>query len=160
MSDATKQRHLDELEVQYQFNNTMARYVSEAPTPKVQEVPIDLEEEKKVGEPDDCGDSVSSGSSQPSGGTFKCISSVELSSQSSGSQRLSTQSSGSVSSSSTSVQGRDFTKEIYSRLMESSDKWASEDDVILDMKSLSLSETKVSIRSEVIAGIEIGRAHV
>ena len=37
--------------------------------------------------------------------------------------------------------------------MESSDKWASEDDVILDMKSLSLSETKVSIRSEVIAGI-------
>ena len=131
MSDATKQRHLDELEVQYQFNNTMARYMNkaltEAPGSEVQEAPVDLEEEKKVDEPDDCVDSVSSGSTQPSGGTFKCISSVELSSQCSGSQKLSSQSGGSTSSSSSSVQGRDFTKLIYSRLMESSDKWASED---------------------------------
>jgi hypothetical protein len=37
--------------------------------------------------------------------------------------------------------------------MESSDKWTSEDDVIFDMKTLSLSETKVSIRAEVIAEI-------
>ena len=158
MSDAVKQRDLNELEGQYQFNNTMARYInealSEAPTSAAQEAPIDLEEEKKSDEPDDGVDSVSSGSSHPSGGTFKCISSVELGSQSSGSQKLSSQSSGSTTSSaSSSAQGRDFTKEIYSRLMESSDKWASEDDVIVDMKSLSLSETKVSIRSEVIAGI-------
>ena len=69
ISDAVKQRHLDELEVQYQFNNTMARYINEAlteaPASEVQEAPVDLEEEKKVDEPDDCVDSVSSGSTQP-----------------------------------------------------------------------------------------------
>jgi hypothetical protein len=153
MSDAEKQRHLDELEVQYQFNNTMARYVKESSPPKDNEDQVDLVEERKMNEPEDGVDSVSSGGTQHSGGTFKCISSVELSSQSSGSQKLSSQSSASTSSSSSSGQTRDFTKEMYSRLMESSDKWASEDDVILDMKSLSLSETKVSIRSDVMAKI-------
>ncbi len=66
---------------------------------------------------------------------------------------MSSRSSGSNSSSSSSVQSRDFTKKMYARLMDLSDKYASEDDVILDMKTLSLSETKVSIRSEVVAGI-------
>ncbi len=94
---------------------------------------------KKVDDPDDGSASVSSGGTHPSEtGTFKCISSVDLSSQSSGSQKLSSRSSGSSSSSSSSVQSRDFTKEMYSQLMESSDKWASEDDVILDMKTLSV----------------------
>ncbi len=37
--------------------------------------------------------------------------------------------------------------------MASSDKWECEEDVILELRSLSLSETKVSIHSEVIAGI-------
>jgi hypothetical protein len=37
--------------------------------------------------------------------------------------------------------------------MASSDKWISEGDVILEMRGLSLSETKVSIHSEVMAGI-------
>ncbi len=153
MSDAEKQRLLNELEVQYQFNNTMARYARESSSSNDKEVPVDLSEEKKVEEHDDGVASVSSGGTQPSGGTFKCISSVKLNSQSSGSQKLSSRSSGSNSSSSSSVQSRDFTKEMYTRLMKSSDKWASEDDVILDMKTLSLSETKVSIRSEVMAGI-------
>ncbi len=66
---------------------------------------------------------------------------------------MSSQSSGGSGSSSSSGQSCNFTKEMYARLMESSDKWASEDDVIHDMKTLSLSETKVSIRSEMIAGI-------
>jgi hypothetical protein len=131
----------------------MKRYARESSSSKDKEDLVDLNEEKKVEDPDDGVTSVSSGGTQPSGGTFKCISSVELGSQSSGSQRLSSRSSGSNSSSSSSGQSRDLTKEMYSRLMESSDKWASEDDVILDMKTLSLSETKVSIRSEVIAGI-------
>ncbi len=125
----------------------------ESSSSKDKEVPVDFNEEKKV-DPDDGSASVSSGGTHPSDtGTFKCISSVDLSSQSSGSQKLSSQSSGSSGSSSSSGRSRDFTKEMYTRLMESSDKWASEDDVILDMKTLSLSETKVSIRSEVIAGI-------
>ena len=84
---------------------------------------------------------------------FNC-SSVELNSQSDMSRGSSSvQSSISERSSSSSGSNRDFTKEIYSRLMESSDNWSSEVDVIQDMKSLSLSETKVSIRSEVMAGI-------
>jgi hypothetical protein len=41
---------------------------------------------------------------------------------------------------------------MYTQLMASSDKWTSEEDVILDMKSLSFTD-KVSIRPEVIAGI-------
>ena len=153
MSDAVKQRHLDELEVQFQFNNTCARYANESSSSKDDEDQVDLIEKSKADVPEDCAESVSSGGTHHSGGTFKCISSVELSSQSSGSQKLSSQSSSSTNSSSSSGQGRDFTKEIYSRLMESSDNWASEVDVIHDMKSLSLSETKVSIRSEVMAGI-------
>ncbi len=66
---------------------------------------------------------------------------------------MSSHASGSERSSSSSGSDSVFTKEMYTRLLESSDKWASEDDVILDMKSLSLSETKVSIRSEVMAEI-------
>jgi hypothetical protein len=42
---------------------------------------------------------------------------------------------------------------MYTQLMASSDKWTSEEDVILEMRSLSLSETRVSIHSEVMAGI-------
>ncbi len=37
--------------------------------------------------------------------------------------------------------------------MASSDKWTSEEDVILDMRSLSFTENKVSVRPEVFAGI-------
>ncbi len=42
---------------------------------------------------------------------------------------------------------------MYKQLMSSSDKWECAEDVILELRSLSLSETKVSIHSEVIAGI-------
>ena len=146
MSDAERQRHLNELEVRYQLNNTCARYMKESSSSKDDEDQVDLIEKSKADVPEDGVESVSSGGTHHSGGTFKCISSVELSSQSSGSQKLSSQSSGSTNSSSSSGQGRDFTKEIYTRLMESSDKWASEVDVIHDMKSLSLSETKVAQR--------------
>ena len=155
MSDAVRQRHLDELEVQYQFNNTMARYAEESSSSKNDEAPVDLSEENKDEKHDDGDASVSSAGSHPSriSRDFQC-SSVELNSQSDMS-RGSSSVQGSISerSSSSSGSNRDFTKEIYSRLMESSDKWASETDVIHDMKSLSLSETKVSIRSEVMAGI-------
>ncbi len=107
----------------------------------------DLNEEKKVDEHNDGASSISSGD------TFKCMSSVDLSSQSSGSQQSSSRSSGSGRSSSSSDSNRTFTKEMYSQLMASSDKWTSEGDVILEMKGLSLSETRVSIHSEVMAGI-------
>ena len=155
MSDAVKQRHLDELEVQFQFNNICARYVEESSTSKDDEAPVDLSEENKDEKHDDGDASVSSAGSHPSriSRDFQC-SSVDLSSQSDRS-RGSSSVQGSISerSSSSSGSNRDFTKEIYTRLMESSEKWASEEDVIHDMKSLSLSETKVSIRSEVMAGI-------
>ncbi len=106
MSDAVKQRHLDELEIQYQFNNTCARYAEESSSSKDDEAPVDLIEESKADEPEDGVESVSSGGTQHSGGTFKCISSVELSSQCSGSQNLSSQSSGSANSSSSSGQSK------------------------------------------------------
>jgi hypothetical protein len=155
MSDAVRQRHLDELEVQYQFNNTMARYAKESSSSKNDEAPVDLSEENKDEKHDDGDASVSSAGSHPSriSRDFQC-SSVDLGSQSDmGRDSSSVQGSISEHSSSSSGSNRDFTKEIYTRLMESSDKWASEVDVIHDMKSLSLSETKVSIRSEVMAGI-------
>jgi hypothetical protein len=107
----------------------------------------DLNEEKKVDGRDDGASSVSSG------GTFKCMNSVDLNSQSSGSQQSSSRSSGSGRSANSSDSNRTFTKEMYSQLMASSDKWTSEGDVILEMRGLSLSETKVSIHSEVMAGI-------
>ncbi len=92
---------------------------------KNKEVPVDHNGENKV-DPDDGAASVSSSGTHPSEtGTFKCINSVNLSSQSSRSQKLSSRSSGSSGSSSSSGQSRDFTKEMYSRLMESSDKWLS-----------------------------------
>jgi hypothetical protein len=144
------------LEVQYQFNNTCARYEKESSPSKDDEAPGDLSEENKDEKHDDGDASVSTAGSHPSrmSRDFQC-SSVDLNSQSDMSRgSASVQSSISGRSSSSSGSNRDFTKEIYTRLMESSDKWASEEDVIHDMKSLSLSETKVSIRSEVMmAGI-------
>ncbi len=65
----------------------MARYVKESSSSKDNEDHVDLIEERKADEPEDGVDSVSSGGTQPSGGTFKCISSVDLSSQFSGSQK-------------------------------------------------------------------------
>jgi hypothetical protein len=42
---------------------------------------------------------------------------------------------------------------MYEQLMASSDKWECAEDVIMELRNISLSETKVSIHSEVIAGI-------
>jgi hypothetical protein len=42
---------------------------------------------------------------------------------------------------------------MYTQLRASADKWTSEEEVILEMRGLSLPESKVSIRSDVIAGI-------
>jgi hypothetical protein len=78
---------------------------------------------------------------------------LDLNSQSSESRQSSSRSRGSGRSSSSSDSNGTFTKEMYSQLMASSDKWTSEGDVILEMRSLSLSETKVLIHSEVMAGI-------
>jgi hypothetical protein len=139
MSEAEKQKHLGELEAQFHFNKTVAKFEKEDLN--------DLNEEKKVDGHDDGTSSVSSG------GTFKCMNSVDLNSQSSGSQQSSSQSRGRGRSASSSDSNRTFTKEMYSQLMASSDKWSSEEDVILEMRSLSLSETKLSIHSEVVAGI-------
>ncbi len=78
ISDAEKQRHLDELEVQYQFNDTIKRYAMESSSSENKEVPVDLNEEKKV-DPDDGSASVSSGGTHPSDtGILMCISSVDL----------------------------------------------------------------------------------
>ncbi len=76
----------------------------------------DLNEEKKVETRDDCASSVSSG------GTFKCMSSADLNSQSSGRQKSSSRSSGSGRSGSSNNSCRTFTKEMYTQLMASSDK--------------------------------------
>ena len=65
MSDAVRQRHLDELEVQYQFNNTMARYAKESSSSKNDEAPVDLSEENKDEKHDDGDASVSSASFAP-----------------------------------------------------------------------------------------------
>jgi hypothetical protein len=66
MSDALKQRRLDELEVQYQFNNTCARYAKESSSSKDEEAPVDLSEESKVEKHNDGDASVSSADSHPS----------------------------------------------------------------------------------------------
>jgi hypothetical protein len=129
------------------INKTMAKYAGDSPASKDKEDLNDPNEEKNVDEHDNGVSSV------PSGGTFRCISSVELNSQSSKSQQSSSRSSGSVHSSSSSGSHPFFTNEMYTQLMASSDKWKSEGDVILDMNDLSLSETKVSIHSELMAGI-------
>ncbi len=139
ISEALKQKHLGELEAQFHFNKTIAKFADEDLN--------DLNEEKKVETRDDCAASVSSGD------TFKCMSSADLNSQSSGSQKSSSRSSGSRRSGSSNNSCRTFTKEMYTQLMASSDKWACEEDVVLELRNLSLSETKVSIHSEVMAGI-------
>jgi hypothetical protein len=63
MSEAEKQKHLGELEAQFHFNKTMAKFEKEDLN--------DLNEEKKVDGRDDGTSSVSSG------GTFKCMNSVD-----------------------------------------------------------------------------------
>ena len=83
----------------------------------------DLNEEKKVEMRDDDASSVSSG------GTFKCPQSVDLNSQSSGSQKLSSRSSGSGRSGSSNNSCRTFTREMYTQLMvrqASHTAWPSE----------------------------------
>ncbi len=139
ISESVKQKHLAELEARLHFNKTIAKFENGDLT--------DLNEEKKVETRDDCASSISSG------GTFKYPTSVELNSQSSGSQKSSVRSRSSGRSGSSNNSCRTFTKEMYTQLMASSDKWACEEDVILELRSLSLSETKVSIHSEVMAGI-------
>jgi hypothetical protein len=139
ISEAEKQKHLLELEAQLQFNKSMSRIVTEDLK--------DLNEEKKSERRDDCASSVSSGDHINWGH------SVELNSHSSRSQKSDSRCSGSERSGSSINSNRSFTKEIYTQLMASSDKWTSEEDVILEMRGLSLPDSKVSVRSEVIAGI-------
>ncbi len=139
ISEALKQKHLGELETQYHFNKTMAKFSDEDLN--------DLNGEKKVETRDECASSVSSG------GTFKYPPTVELNSQSSGSQKSSLRSRSSGRSGSCNNSCRTFTKEMYTQLMTSSDQWFCEEDVVLELRNLSLSETKVSIHSEVMAGI-------
>jgi hypothetical protein len=76
------------LEAQHHFNKTMAKFEKEDLN--------DLNEEKKIDRRDDCASSVSSGD------TFKCMNSVDLNSQSRGSQQLSSRSRGSGRSASSS----------------------------------------------------------
>ena len=66
MSDANKQRLLDEMEVQYQFNKTMERYANEPSSSKDSDNHVDLSEEKKVVEHNDGEASVSSAGSNRS----------------------------------------------------------------------------------------------
>ena len=151
MSDERKQRLLDELEVQYQFNKTMERYANEPSPSKDNDNHFDSSEEKRDADPKDGNASVSSAGSHRSrvSRDFQS-SSIDLNSQSSES-RGSASEQGSISGQSSNSSGSKviFTKEIYTQLMASSDKWSSENDVILDMKNLA----KVSIRSDVMAGI-------
>jgi hypothetical protein len=155
MSDEKRQRLLDEMEVQYQFNKTMERYANEPSPSKDNDNHFVLSEEKRDADHKDGNASVSSAGSHRSrvSRDFQS-SSIDLNSQSSAS-RGSASEQGSISGQSSNSSGSNviFTKEIYTQLMASSDKWSSENDVILDMKNLSLSEAKVSIRSDVMAGI-------
>ena len=48
MSDAEKQRHLDQLEIQYQFDKTCARYANESSPSKDDEDHVDLIEESRA----------------------------------------------------------------------------------------------------------------
>ena len=105
----------------------------------------DLNEEKKVETREDRASSVSSG------GSYQYPNSVDLGSHSS--TKLSSRSGGSERSGSSNNSCRTFTKGMYEQLMASSDKWECAADVILELRNLSLGETKVSIHSEVIAGI-------
>ncbi len=139
ISEAKRQRHLAELEAQLQFNKTIAKFADEDLN--------DLNGKKKDETHDDCASSVTSG------GSYQNPKSVDLNSHSSGSLKLSSRSGGSERSGSSNNSCRTFTKEMYEQLMASSDKWECEEDIILELRSFSLSETKVSIHSEVIAGI-------
>ena len=153
--NANEQRLLNEMEVQYQFNKTMERYANEPPSSKSNDNHVDLSEEKKVADHNDGNASESSvGSHRSRVSRDFQSSSIDLNSQS-GESRGSVSERGSISGQSSSSSGSNiiFTKEIYTQLMASSDKWSSEIDVISDMKNLALTETKVSIRSEVMAGI-------
>jgi hypothetical protein len=105
----------------------------------------DLNEEKKVEAREDRASSISSG------GSYRYPNSVDLGSHSS--TKFSTRSGGSERSGSSNNSCRTFTKEMYERLMTSSDKWECAEDIILELRGLSLSETKVSIQPEVMAGI-------
>jgi hypothetical protein len=129
VSDEVKQRHLMEMDVQCNVDNAMANFVKE----DLKDLNVEIKSERR----DDCSSNTSD--------HIKWGESVELNSQSSRSQRSSR--SGSSNNSNIS-----FTKEMYTQLMASSEKWTSEEDVILDMRSLSCTD-KVSIRPEVIAGI-------
>jgi hypothetical protein len=140
ISEAEKQKHLMELEAQLHFNKAMST-----------EDLKDLNEEKKSERRDDCTSSVSSGDQISD--HINWGHSVELNSQSSRSQKSDSRCGDSERSESSNNSNRSFTKEMYTQLMASSDKWASEEDVILDMRGLSLTESRVSVRSEVIAGI-------
>jgi hypothetical protein len=97
----------------------MERYANEAPSSKGKDNHVDLSEDKKGEEQDDGVASVSSGGSQPShiSRDFKCMSSVDLNSQSGESQQLSERGSGSERSSNSSGSNPVFTKEMYSQLM-------------------------------------------
>ena len=103
-----------------------------------------MNEEDKSEKRDDCSSSISD---------VKWGDSVELNSQSSRSQRSDSRCGDSVLSGSSNNSNRSFTKDTYTQLMASADKWTSEADVILDMRGLSSTENKVSVRPEVIAGI-------
>ena len=101
ISEASRQRHLVEMDAQFHFNRTLAKFTSGDPN--------DLNESKTVEARDDCSASVSSGN------TYKSPSSVDLNSQSSGSQKSSSRSGGgSVRSGSSNNSCRTFTKECTS----------------------------------------------
>jgi len=117
--EAVRQRHLMEMDAQLNFDKAMANFVREDPK--------DLNEENKSERRDDCSSSISD---------VKWGDSVELNSQSSRSQRSDSRCGDSVLSGSSNNSNRSFTKDTYTQLMASADKWTSEEDVILDMRGL------------------------
>ena len=164
-----KQALLDELEVQYQFNKTMARYAGnqEKEEQIISSAPHQIDEPKNesVSQPSMVETKIDSPSLTAMAGPTKrspSLSATELLLQNSSSEledmsEHSDQSKngGRITSSDTtsSTDSVVVTQNMCDTLREGADTWANEEDVLRAMSSLSLSASKVTISRKTLAGM-------
>jgi hypothetical protein len=163
MPAVVKQAHLDELEVQYQFNKTMARYIGNQKEEEHIVSPDRPRIAESKNEPPTLPLMAEPKSSSPKMADLKkrspSLSATELllmdstselqdPSGSSDPEKGCTSSSGTTSSTDSVV----VTQNICDTLNDGADSWQDEEDVLRAMASLSLSASKVTISRKTLAG--------
>ena len=164
-----KQKLLDELEVQYQFNKTMARYADnqekEEKIVSSAQNQIDVPKDEPLNQPSMVESTISSSSSarmvdpkkrSPSlSVTEKLLlySSSELEDPSEHSDQNKSGDRITSSDTTSSTGSVVVTQNICDTLREGADSWTDEEDVLRAMSSLSLSASKVTISRKTLAGM-------